>query len=330
MNQQKVETLFTWIDETADVVGNDLNVTYLEGLAETLDTLFHGQPFDDLEEDLKTKLTNQLAKVNKDEFQKEEKRKAVQLAILKGMKGATQQQHLITPDSVAMFIGYITSKLAEGKEDVNLFDPVAGTGNLITSVMNQLDMNVRAYGSEVDQTLIQLAVANANLQKNEIEFFHQDSLRPFLMEPVDIVIGDLPVGYYPDDIQAAKYQLKSEDGHSFAHHLLIEQSLNYTSDQGFLIFIVPNFLFDSDQSQALNEFLREHAHIVGMLQLSESLFKDEKHGKSILILQKKGKGSKPPKQALLAKLPSFKSPDAMADILSQMNQWFEDYKAGKL
>ncbi|WP_431804583.1 class I SAM-dependent methyltransferase [Halobacillus andaensis] len=330
MNQENVETLFEWIDNTSTIVEKDLNVTYLEALAETLDTLFHGQPFDDLEDDLQKKLTNQLVKINKESFEKEEKRKAVQLAILKGMKGATQQQHLITPDSVAMFMGYIASKLVEGKEEVKLFDPVAGTGNLITSVMNQLETNVKAYGSEVDQTLIQLAVANANLQKNEIEFFHQDSLRPFLMEPVDFVIGDLPVGYYPDDTQASAYRLKSNEGHSYAHHLLIEQSLNYTNEEGFLMFIVPNFLFDSDQSQSLNEFLREHAHIVGMLQLSDSLFKDEKHGKSILILQKKGKGSKPPKQALLAKLPSFKSPDAMANILSQMNQWFEDYKTGKL
>ncbi|MFG6148266.1 class I SAM-dependent methyltransferase [Halobacillus sp. B23F22_1] len=330
MKQENVEALFQWIDETSLTIESDMNITYLEALAETLDTIFQGQPFEDLDEALQTKLTNQLVKVNKEEFEREEVRKAVQLAILKGMKDATQQQHLITPDSVAMFMGYVASKILEGKDDVKLFDPVAGTANLLTSVMNQLDMNVKAYGSEVDQTLIQLAVANANLQKNQIEFFHQDSLQPFLMEPVDFVIGDLPVGYYPDDIQAGKYQLQAREGHSYAHHLLIEQSLNYTKEEGYLMFIVPNFLFDSEQSQALNEFLRERAHIVGMLQLSESLFKDEKHGKSILILQKKGKGSKPPKQALLAKLPSFKNPNAMADILSQMNQWFDDYKSGEL
>ncbi|MFC7320312.1 class I SAM-dependent methyltransferase [Halobacillus campisalis] len=330
MNQEKVEKLFTWIDGTATIVEQDMNVTYLEALAETLDTLFNGQPFDDIEESLQTKLTNELVKVNREDYEKEEIRKAVQLSILKGMKGATQQQHLITPDSVAMFMGYVASKLLEGSDAIKIFDPAAGTGNLMTSVMNQLDMEVAAFGSEVDQTLIQLAVANANLQKNEIEFFHQDSLRPFLMEPVDFVFSDLPVGYYPDEVQAADYKLKAEQEHSYAHHLFIEQGLNYTKEGGYLMFIVPNFLFDSDQSQKLNEYLREEAHIVGMLQLSDSLFKDEKHGKSILILQKKGKETKPPKQALLVKLPSFKNPNAMSDILAQMNQWFEDYKTTKL
>ncbi|RDY71226.1 class I SAM-dependent methyltransferase [Halobacillus trueperi] len=330
MKQERVEKLFQWIDDTSTVISEDLNITYLEAIAETMDVLFNGQPFADMGDSLQTFLTNELVKVKKEEFEKEEIRKAVQLAILKGMKGATQQQHLITPDSVAMFMGYLASKLFEGKESLKLFDPASGSGNLITSVMNQLDMSLQAYASEVDPTLIQLAVANANLQKNEIEFFHQDSLAPFLMEPVDFVLADLPVGYYPDDAQAARYKLKADEGLSYAHHLFIEQGLNYTKEGGFLMFIVPNFLFESEQSKALNAFLREHAHIVGMLQLSDSLFKDEKHGKSILILQKKGQETKAPKQALLAKLPSFKNPNGMADILTQMNQWFDEYKRTQL
>ncbi|WP_173915837.1 class I SAM-dependent methyltransferase [Halobacillus sp. Marseille-Q1614] len=330
MKQEHVEQLFKWLDETAETLERDLDLTYLEALTESIDTLSNGQPFDDIPENVQTYLLNQLTKVKADSFTKEELRKAVQLAILKGMKGATQHQHLITPDSVAMFMGYISSKLLEDESVFKIFDPAAGTGNLLTSVLNQLgDKETEAFASEVDQTLIQLAVANANLQKNKVEFFHQDSLRPFLMEPVDFVVSDLPVGYYPDDEQAAKYTLKAEHDHSYAHHLFIEQSLNYTKPGGYLMFIVPNFLFESDQSHALNTFLREEGHIVGMLQLSDSLFKNEKHGKSILILQKKGGGSKAPKQALLAKLPSFKNPQAMADILGQMNRWFDDYKTAK-
>ncbi|TGB04053.1 class I SAM-dependent methyltransferase [Halobacillus salinus] len=327
MKQENVEQLFQWIDDTATDVSHDMNITYLEAIAETLDVLFNGHPFDDMDKNLQTKLNNELTKISKDDYQKEEIRKAVQLTILKGMKGATQQQHLITPDSVAMFMGYLASKLFEGREQLKLFDLASGSGNLLTSIMNQLEMPLTAYASEVDPTLIQLAVTNANLQKNHIEFFHQDSLRPFLMEPVDLVLADLPVGYYPDEATASKYELKAEEGMSYAHHLFIEQGLSYTEEGGYLMFIVPNFLFESEQSKQLNAFLREHAHIVGMLQLSDSLFKNEKHGKSILILQKKGGNTKPPKQALLVQLPSFKNPEAMADILAQMNQWFDQYKA---
>ncbi|WP_347862576.1 hypothetical protein U0355_05360 [Salimicrobium sp. PL1-032A] len=49
-----------------------------------------------------------------------------------------------------------------------------------------------------------------------------------------------------------------------------------------------------------------------------------------MIVQKKKEGTKPPKQALLVKLPSFSSPEKTANIISQVNDWFTDYHAGKL
>ncbi|MBM7554956.1 class I SAM-dependent methyltransferase [Thalassobacillus pellis] len=322
MQQKNVEELYEWIDEAATTIEYQENATYLEAVADAMDILFHRTPFEDMSDLLKQQLEKHLKEVSIEKYEKEEIRKATQLAILKGMKGATQQQHLITPDSVAMFMGYLTQRLFPGNEALALFDPACGTANLLTAVMNQLDREVKSYGSDVDETLMKLALANANLQKNEIEFFHQDSLRPFLMEPVDFILSDLPVGYYPDDIQAERFTLKAEEGHSYSHHLFIEQGLNYVKDGGFLMFIVPNFLFESDQSSQLNTYLREKAHIFGMLQLPESFFKEEKHGKSILILQKKGKQTNAPKEALLAKLPSFKNHHAMADIIGQIDQWF--------
>ncbi|WP_028783461.1 class I SAM-dependent methyltransferase [Thalassobacillus devorans] len=323
MEQSHVEEVFEWIDEAATAIELQENTSYLESVADALDVLFHQAPFDDMSDLLKQQLVKHLKEIELNKFEKEEIRKATQLAILKGMKGATQQQHLITPDTVAMFMGYLTQRLFKNAHEIRIFDPACGTANLLTAVLNQLDKQVAAYGSDVDETLMKLALANANLQKSEIEFFHQDSLRPFLLEPVDFVLADLPVGYYPDDVQAGEYELKAEEGHSYAHHLFIEQSLRYTRQGGYLMFVVPNFLFEGDQAPQLNAFLREHAHIVGMLQLPEGLFKEEKHAKSILVLQKKGKDTKAPKEALLAKLPSFKNHHAMADILGQINQWFE-------
>lgn len=331
MDQKNVEKLFTQVDEMATAVSEELNITYIEAVTESLDILYQGQVFEDYPEKLQVDIRNKWLGFNKNDYENEEVRKAVQLATLKGMKGATQQQHLLTPDAVATFIGYLVGKLTEFKEEeIRLFDPTCGSGNLLTAILNGVDKKVAPYGSEVDDTLIQLAVVQANLQKHNIEFFHQDSLQPFLMEPVDIVTADLPVGYYPDDAQAAKYELKAEEGHSYAHHLLMEQSLTYLKEGGYGVFVVPNFLFESDQAQNLQKYLREHAHIIGMLQLPEDLFKDEKFARSVLIVQKKKEGTKPPKQALLVKLPSFSSPEKTANIISQVNDWFTDYHAGKL
>ncbi|MCT2534987.1 class I SAM-dependent methyltransferase [Aquibacillus koreensis] len=324
MEQTKTETTFGKLDQMVETMEQHLNLSYIESLPVALEFLFtHEKP-----EGSNDILLQQLEKLGESialsDLSKEEIRKTIQLCVLKGMKGATQQQHLITPDTVAMFIGYLVQKLIDPKQTVRLFDPACGSANLLTAVVNQLKQKVESYGSDVDPTLIQLALMNANLQQSEIEFFHQDSLRSFLLEPVDLVVSDLPVGYYPDDVQAKEYELKADEGHSYAHHLFIEQSLKYTKEAGYLLFVIPNFLFESDQAKKLHGFLHKHAHIVGLLQLPMSIFKSESNAKSILILQKKGNNTKAPKQALMAQLPSFKDVRAMNNILEKINHWFQE------
>lgn len=324
MEKTNIEILFEWMDEVTALIQQHENETYLDSLAMTMETLFYEEPPEHFNDLLTHRLQSLLGKVNKKQFTEEEIRKAIQLVILKGMQRTTQVQHMITPEAVSLFIGYLASKLTARNKRLRIFDPASGTASLLTTVVSQLPQQKEVYASEIDPTLLQIALQNANLQKMNIEFFHQDSLRPFLLDPVDLVVADLPVGYYPDDILANEYQLKADEGHSYAHHLFIEQSLHYTKDGGYLIFLIPEFLFDSDQSDKLHRFLQENAHIVGVLRLPESSFKSKRNIKSILILQKRGKETSSLKQPLLVDLPSFKNTNAMEDILIQINAWFTE------
>ena len=57
--------------------------------------------------------------------------------------------------------------------------PAVGTGNLLTTILNQLNCpDIRSYGVEIDDLLIRLAYVNANLQNHPLELYRQDSLRP--------------------------------------------------------------------------------------------------------------------------------------------------------
>ncbi|MGM8215615.1 class I SAM-dependent methyltransferase [Bacillaceae bacterium W0354] len=323
--EQQIEQLFKWIDETTGYIEKEENAPYIEALIASSNLLFEHELPNDLRPDYEKMLRSQLDKVDINNFDFETRRKAMQLAILKGMKGATQQHHYITPDTVGIFIGYLVQRFMEERRSFSIFDPACGTANLLLAVLNQQESReLQVYGSEVDPTLIQLAFNNTNLQERNIEFFHQDSLKPILLEPVDVVVSDLPVGYYPDDTTASGYELKSEEGHSLAHHLFIEQSVNYTKDGGYIFLVVPSFLFSSEQTDKLHTYLKEHTHIIGLLELPKTMFKDEKFSKSIFILQKQGLGTKNPTKALLAELPSFKDVKAMDNILIQFNNWFEN------
>ncbi len=326
---QTVETLFSIFDSSAVVLRKELDVTYLEALVETGDNLFEGAILqEELSESAIERLNREYSTFNEETYKGEEIRKAFQLAILKGMKEGVQANHEMTPDAVGMFMSYLFHKFMQGQNEITVLDPAIGTGNLMTTVFNSAKegLTMSGFGVEVDEVLIKLALVNANLQKHAIEFFHQDGLAPLYIDPVDAVVSDLPVGYYPNEIGASEYKLKADEGMSYAHHLFIEQSVKHTKEGGYLFFLVPNFIFESDQAPKLHAFIKETCFIQGLLQLPVSMFKNEKNAKSIFVLQKKGANVTMPKQALLVELPKFSNMKAMEDIMDQLNTWFATHK----
>nr|WP_085960858.1 class I SAM-dependent methyltransferase [Bacillus mycoides] len=326
---QAVETLFSIFDSSTVVLRKELDVTYLEALVETGDNLFEGAILqEELSESTIERLNREYSTFNEETYKGEEIRKAFQLAILKGMKEGVQANHEMTPDAVGMFMSYLFHKFMQGQKEITVLDPAIGTGNLMTTLFNSAkeELTMSGFGVEVDEVLIKLALVNANLQKHAIEFFHQDGLAPLYIDPVDAVVSDLPIGYYPNEIVASEYTLKANEGMSYAHHLFIEQSVKHTKEGGYLFFLVPNFIFESDQAPKLHAFIKETCFIQGLLQLPVSMFKNEKNAKSIFVLQKKGQGVTMPKQALLVELPKFSNMKAMENIMDQLNTWFATHK----
>ncbi|WP_434091781.1 class I SAM-dependent methyltransferase [Rossellomorea vietnamensis] len=328
MINSPVESLFGIIDETATLLKDELACSYLEAVAETGENLFQGDVLqEEVSELTKRRLNKKYDEANVSQLENENIRKAFQFAILKGMKENVQPNHQMTPDSLGLFISYLVNKFTAGMNKLTVLDPAIGTGNLLTTVLNQMPgKETQSIGVEIDEVLIKLAYVGADLQKHPLQLFNQDSLEPLFIDPVDLVLCDLPIGYYPNDLRAQDYELKADEGHSYAHHLFIEQSLKHTKDGGYLFFIVPNGLFESPHSAQLQGYLKEKADIQGFLQLPLSLFKNKNSAKSILILQKKKEGIKPPKEVLLAQLPSLSNQRALQDILSKIDQWLVQNK----
>lgn len=318
-----IEMLFTCLDDCTAIIQNELNVTYLEALILTGEFLFQGNIDSSLSEVSMKKLKNSISSINLEDFTKEQIRKTYQLTILKGMKEGTQAHHAMTPDAVAMFMSYLVNKVTEKYQDFRLLDPAVGSGNLLTAILNNSNKKIDSFGIEPDETLLKLAYVNSNLQKHIIELFHQDSLTNIFIDLVDVVVSDLPIGYYPNQSIAEQYQLKADKGMSYTHHLIIEQMISSTKQGGFLIFLIPSNMFETDQAKRLHQFIKEHAHIYSLIQLPKSLFKEENNRKSIFILRRKGEGIQPPSQALLAELPSFSHKQSLSEMINSMNNWFK-------
>ncbi len=327
MSVTQVEQLFTTFNVTADILKEELDCTYLEAVAETGENMFHGSVLQkDLGEFIIKRLEKAYGEISLEDYSKEEIRRSFQLAILKGMQVNIQQHHQMTPDSIGMFMGYLLNKFIT-KQSYSLLDPAVGTGNLLATVINQQESkSIFATGSEIDDVLIRLAYVSANLLGHDVELFNQDSLEPLLVDPVDAVVCDLPIGYYPVDERAKDFEVFAETGHTYSHHLFIEQSGRHAKDGAYLFFVIPNELFESEQSGYLHKYIKNNMNVQGILQLPSSLFKNKNAAKSILILQKKGEGIKPPKHALLAELPSLSDSGAMRRILDKMDEWFKENK----
>lgn len=322
-----VEDLFSIINDTAIILQEELSITFLEALAETGENIFQQSILqEDMSELTIKRLKKSYESLRIERYTVEEIRKSFQLAILKGMKENVQPNHQMTPDTVGLLVGYLVNKFVK-ESSYYLLDPAIGTGNLFTTVINQqIDKRIQGIGIDIDDLLLKLAYVNANLQQHPIELYNQDSLEPLFIEMADVVVSDLPVGYYPNDIRAADYQLKSEHGHSYAHHLFIEQSMNYTKAGGYLFFLIPNGLFESEQSPKLHQYLKEHAYIQAILQLPLNMFRHQNAAKSVLILQKKGEQVKAPKQVLLVNLPTLSKGIEVEKILLKIDGWLAENK----
>ncbi|RIJ66713.1 class I SAM-dependent methyltransferase [Rummeliibacillus sp. POC4] len=310
---ETIEKLFSFIDEYSEEVAKEHNITYLEGVLETLNTWLDGD-----------------RKPSINELSKEEIRKAIQLAILKGMRKSAQPNHQMTPDSLGLLLGYFVEQFYEKEfksdEKITVLDPAIGTGNLLLTVMNLVGDKIEGTGVEIDDLLIQLAAASGELEKQPISLYCQDALENLLIDPVDAVICDLPVGYYPNDEVAKQYEVKSSEGMTYAHHLFIEQSLKYVKDGGYLFFLVPDHIFESEQSSILNKLITSKAWIQAVVQLPEELFSNKAHAKSLFILQKKNDTGEAVKEVLLARVPNMKNIKALELFFAKVRKWKKEQK----
>lgn len=330
MSQKEIEQLFNQLDTSVQLLQKELDFSYLEALSETGENILaNKQPhqIDGLPSDETVgKLTQLYQDIKLDSMEPEEIRKAIQLALLKGSKmDVLQPNHQMTPDAIGFIFNYLIEKLISEKDKtIRLLDPAVGMGNLLSTVYNGLlskSISVEAEGIDNDDLLITLASVNTVMQRQSVTLTHQDAIQDLLIDPVDVIVSDLPVGYYPLDEKASKFKTAAKNGHSYAHHLFIEQSLYYLKDGGFGIFLVPAQLFETDEAPALLKMIQEEAFLQGMLNLPNELFKTKNSRKSILLIQKKGNNAKQAKQVLLAQIPDFKNQKAMLKFMKEVDSW---------
>lgn len=279
MNFEKIEKAYGYLLENTQTIQNDLQTNFYDALVEQNAIYLDGQ----------TELT--LVKENNQRLKdlnlnKEEWRRSFQYLLMKAAQTEPlQANHQFTPDGIGFLLVFLVDQLASS-DKVEVLEMGSGTGNLAQTLMNNCQRSLDYLGLEIDDLLIDLAASMAEVMKVDVNFAQGDAVRPQVLKESDVIISDLPIGYYPDDAIASRYQVASPQGHTYAHHLLIEQSLKYLKPGGVAIFLAPNDLLTSEQSPLLKNWMQDHAQVLAMVTLPENLFRSANLAKTIFVLRK--------------------------------------------
>ncbi|MFY0999412.1 class I SAM-dependent methyltransferase [Streptococcus sp. AD045-1] len=279
MNFEKIEQAYALLLENVQEIQNELLTSFYDALVEQNGSYLDGN----IELD-SVRQNNEKLKALK--LNKEEWRRAYQFLLMKAAQTEPlQANHQFTPDSIGFILAFLIDQLSK-KEHIDILEIGSGMGNLAETILNNTQKNVDYLGLELDDLLIDISASIADVMDAKVSFVQGDAVRPQVLKESDVIISDLPVGFYPDDNIAARYEVASTQEHTYAHHLLMEQSLKYLKPDGYAIFLAPNDLLSSSQSDLLKKWLQKHAQIVAMIALPEALFGNAAYAKTIFVLKK--------------------------------------------
>lgn len=296
-----LEKLFFKIDkEVEEIKGEGL---YFEGLIKYL-TLENDDDYFDIV----------------DNYDKETIRKVYQFLLLKALKELNNPSYDITPEVITMYISHLIECIY-GDKKVSITDLASGSGSLLINIAALVKGEKEITSVDVDSNYVRLQQNIFNLLETNVEIINQDALKPLNIKKQDIVISDIPFGYYADEDNSLNYKLCSTDGYSLNALLFIEQAANYLDENGVGILVIPKKVLELEDN--FKKYLEEDINLNAVITLPDEMFKNVSQQKAIILITKKGQ-TRLPNQVFLAQIPSFQNKASYAKFIEEFNEWLEN------
>lgn len=296
-----LEKLFFKIDkEVEEIKGEGL---YFEGLIKYL-TLENDDDYFDIV----------------DNYDKETIRKVYQFLLLKVLKELNNPSYDITPEVITMYISHLIECIY-GDKKVSITDLASGSGSLLINIAALVKGEKEITSVDVDSNYVRLQQNIFNILETNVEIINQDALKPLNIKKQDIVISDVPFGYYADEDNSLNYKLCSTDGYSLNALLFIEQAANYLDENGVGILVIPKKVLELEDN--FKKYLEEDINLNAVITLPDEMFKNVSQQKAIILITKKGQ-TRLPNQVFLAQIPSFQNKASYAKFIEEFNEWLEN------
>lgn len=318
MSFEKIERAYELLLENVQLIENVLKTTIYDAIIEQ-NSYYQGAEMDsEMETERLSANCQQLRAL---QLTKEEWRRAYQFLFIKAAQTESlQPNHQFTPDSIGFLILFMMETLLPAKR-LDVLEIGSGTGNLAQTLLNHSRNPIDYIGMEVDDLLIDLSASIAEVVGADVHFIQEDAVRPRLLKESDVVISDLPIGYYPNDTIAKRHMVAASDEHTYAHHLLMEQSLKYLTPDGIAIFLAPEDLLLSPQAHLLKKWLTQKATIVAVVGLPDNLFGNSRVKKSLFILKKQ---TDHPSETFVYPIRDLQNPDVIQDFTGNFKKWVKE------
>ena len=317
---KQLQQIQTTLAEQLDMAAIEALVVMFELLLGQTDEEFETLPMAE-----QTAIKTAVAEVPFDGMTTATKRQVLQLLLVATIReDGLQANYQVTPDAIGMWLGFLAEQFVGKNQAVNLMDLTTGTGNLLATVQQilmQQGNQVTVTGVENDDTMITVASGLAALLSLDWQLNLQDAVAETMPAAQDLVIGDLPVGYYPAAI-SQKYVTQATEGLTYVHHLLIEKAVQALRPGGLAALIVPADLFDTEQAPNVLKFLQEDdVYFQALLQFPTKLFASPKAAKAILLLQKAGQDAMQATPVMLARTPELANVAENKTFVTEMTAW---------
>lgn len=321
MTQEKIAQYFDALTSASQSLVKDTNTSYIDALIEILEDInsqtVHRE-FDKPSNDV-VQIIQSTIDMDWSLLSPAEKRKALQLAVLKANReDQTPANYQITPDGIGYLLADFINRTAGLRDNDTIIDMNVGSGNLLWTINEMLDVTVKRIGIDNDET--QLALASATdeiINSDETTLYKEDTISIEEAPKAKVVIADLPVGYYPLQ-QSDKFITRNQNGRSFVHHLLIEKSLDFVADDGWIYLLVPANVLNGDEAKKVLQFVTSRAQLKAFLQLPNEFFQDARAAKAILVLKKQRTKNN---EVLMGQYPSLKDLKSLQNFLQEIKAW---------
>lgn len=253
------------------------------------------------------------------------KRQVLQLLLVATMReDGLQANYQVTPDAIGMWVGFVIEQFVAEGEPVKVTDLTVGSGNLLATVaqvLGQQKNEMTASGVENDDTMLTIASGMAALLGLDWQLTLADAVDTQPAVNQDVVVADLPVGYYPSAVPT-DFTTQADEGMTYVHHLLIEQAIKALRPGGLAALIVPANLFESEQAANILKYLQgSDVFFQALLQFPEKLFTNEKAAKAILVLQRAGGDAVQATPVMLARTPELTNVAENKNFVSEITAW---------